>query len=41
VAGAQGYSRAGWAGATLAAAAFCLLGLVCWLAVRRHETGPA
>jgi predicted MFS family arabinose efflux permease len=41
-AGAQGYDRAGWTGATLAAEAFCLAGLGCWLALRRHEVaGPA
>lgn len=37
VAGARAYQYAGWTGATLAAASFSLLGLLCWLAVRRHE----
>jgi predicted MFS family arabinose efflux permease len=36
-AGAQAYEHWGWAGATLTAAAFPLLGLLCWLATRRHE----
>jgi predicted MFS family arabinose efflux permease len=36
-AGAQAYEHWGWAGATLAAAAFPVLGLLCWLATRRHE----
>lgn len=35
--GAQAYAHWGWAGATLAAAAFPVLGLLCWLASRRHE----
>jgi predicted MFS family arabinose efflux permease len=36
-AGAQAYAHWGWAGATLAAAAFPVAGLACWLAARRHE----
>lgn len=36
-AGAQAYEHWGWTGATLAAAAFPVLGLACWLATRRHE----
>jgi predicted MFS family arabinose efflux permease len=36
-AGAQAYAHWGWPGATLAAAAFPLAGLLCWLASRRHE----
>jgi predicted MFS family arabinose efflux permease len=36
-AGAQAYDRWGWTGATLVAAAFPVLGLLCWLASRRHE----
>src|SRR5215472_14758653 len=36
-AGAQAYARWGWAGATLAAAAFPVAGLACWLAAGRHE----
>src|SRR5580704_11353739 len=35
--GAQAYERWGWTGATLVAAAFPALGLVFWLASRRHE----
>jgi predicted MFS family arabinose efflux permease len=35
--GAQAYERWGWTGATLAAAAFPVLGLLFWLASRRHE----
>jgi predicted MFS family arabinose efflux permease len=35
--GAQAYDRWGWAGATLVAAAFPVLGLLFWLASRRHE----
>jgi predicted MFS family arabinose efflux permease len=35
--GAQAYARWGWTGATLAAAAFPVVGLGCWLATRRHE----
>jgi predicted MFS family arabinose efflux permease len=35
--GAQAYAHWGWTGATLAAAAFPVLGLLCWLASRRHE----
>jgi len=37
-AGAQAYEHWGWTGATLVAAAFPALGLVFWLASRRHET---
>ncbi|MGH3297528.1 MAG: MFS transporter [Trebonia sp.] len=36
-AGAQAYDHWGWTGATLVAAAFPVLGLLCWLASRRHE----
>lgn len=36
-AGAQAYAHWGWAGATVAAAAFPLAGLLFWLAARRHE----
>jgi predicted MFS family arabinose efflux permease len=36
-AGAQAYARWGWTGATLVAAAFPVLGLLCWLACRRYE----
>ena len=36
-AGAQAYDRWGWTGATLVAAAFPVLGLLFWLASRRHE----
>ena len=36
--GAQAYEQWGWTGATLVAAAFPALGLVFWLASRRHET---
>ena len=36
-AGAQAYEHWGWTGATLVAAAFPVLGLLCWLASRRHE----
>lgn len=36
--GAQAYAHWGWTGATLAAAALPVLGLLCWLASRRHET---
>ena len=35
--GAQAYEHWGWTGATLVAAAFPVLGLVFWLASRRHE----
>jgi predicted MFS family arabinose efflux permease len=35
--GAQAYDHWGWAGATLVAAAFPVLGLLFWLASRRHE----
>jgi len=35
--GAQAYQHWGWTGATLVAAAFPVLGLVFWLASRRHE----
>lgn len=35
--GAQAYDQWGWAGATLVAAAFPVLGLLFWLASRRHE----
>jgi predicted MFS family arabinose efflux permease len=35
--GAQAYSHWGWAGATAVAAAFPVLGLLCWLASRRYE----
>jgi len=37
LAGAQAYARWGWTGATVAAAAFPVVGLACWLATRRHE----
>jgi predicted MFS family arabinose efflux permease len=37
VAGARAYQHGGWTGATLAAASFSVLGLLFWLAVRRHE----
>jgi predicted MFS family arabinose efflux permease len=37
-AGAQAYEHWGWTGATLVAAAFPVMGLVFWLASRRHET---
>jgi predicted MFS family arabinose efflux permease len=40
-AGAQAYEHWGWAGATLTAAAFPVLGLACWLAARRHEGRPS
>jgi predicted MFS family arabinose efflux permease len=36
-AGAQAYASWGWTGATLVAAAFPVLGLLCWLACRRYE----
>jgi predicted MFS family arabinose efflux permease len=36
-AGAQAYDHWGWTGATLVAAAFPVLGLLFWLASRRHE----
>lgn len=36
-AGAQAYEHWGWTGATLVAAAFPVLGLLFWLASRRHE----
>ncbi len=36
-AGAQAYEHWGWTGATLVAAALPVLGLLCWLASRRHE----
>ena len=36
-AGALAYGRWGWAGATVVAAAFPALGLLCWLACRRYE----
>ncbi|HWG00284.1 MAG TPA: MFS transporter [Trebonia sp.] len=36
-AGSQAYSRWGWTGATITAAVFPALGLLCWLASRRHE----
>lgn len=35
---AQAYDQWGWTGATLVAAAFPVLGLLFWLASRRHET---
>ncbi len=35
--GAQAYEHWGWLGATVVAAAFPVLGLLCWLASRRHE----
>ena len=35
--GAQAYDQWGWTGATLVAAAFPALGLLCWLASRRYE----
>jgi predicted MFS family arabinose efflux permease len=38
-AGSQAYQRWGWTGASVTAAVFPLLGLVAWLADRRHETG--
>ena len=37
-AGAQAYEHWGWTGATVVAAAFPVLGLLFWLASRRHET---
>ena len=37
--GAQAYEHWGWTGATLVAAAFPVLGLLFWLASRRHEAG--
>jgi predicted MFS family arabinose efflux permease len=40
-AGAQAYERWGWTGATLVAAAFPALGLIFWLASRRHETASS
>jgi predicted MFS family arabinose efflux permease len=36
--GAQAYAHWGWTGASLVAAAFPVLGLVFWLASRRHES---
>ena len=36
-AGALAYGRWGWTGATVVAAAFPVLGLLCWLACRRYE----
>ncbi|MGH3168742.1 MAG: hypothetical protein ACRDN0_23035, partial [Trebonia sp.] len=36
-AGAQAYAHWGWTGATVTAALFPALGLVCWLASGRHE----
>ena len=36
-AGSQAYQHWGWTGASVTAAAFTLLGLVAWLAGRRHE----
>jgi predicted MFS family arabinose efflux permease len=36
-AGAHAYERWGWAGASVAAAAFPALGLLCWLAAGRRE----
>lgn len=36
-AGAQAYAHWGWSGATVTAAVFPALGLLCWLASRRHE----
>jgi predicted MFS family arabinose efflux permease len=41
LAGAQAYEHWGWTGATLAAAAFPVAGLGCWLATRRHEVAAA
>jgi len=41
LAGAQAYAHWGWTGATLAAAAFPVAGLGCWLATRRHEVAVA
>ena len=41
LAGAQAYAHGGWTGATLAAAAFPVAGLGCWLATRRHEVAVA
>ncbi len=38
-AAAHAYQRWGWAGACAAAAAFPAVGLVSWLAARRHEKG--
>jgi len=40
-AGAQAYEHWGWTGATLVAAAFPVLGLLCWLASGRYERRPA
>ena len=37
-AGAQAYARWSWTGATITAAVFPALGLLFWLAARRHET---
>ena len=41
LAGAQAYEQWGWTGATLTAALFPLLGLLCWLASGRHERRQA
>jgi predicted MFS family arabinose efflux permease len=38
-AGSQAYQHWGWAGASVTAAAFPVLGLAAWLADRRHENG--
>jgi predicted MFS family arabinose efflux permease len=40
-AGAQAYAHWGWTGATLVAALFPVLGLLCWLASGRHERKQA
>jgi cyanate permease len=40
-AGSQAYEQGGWAGASATAAAFSVLGLVAWLAGRRHEVARA
>ena len=40
-AAAHAYERWGWTGACLAAAAFPAVGLLGWLAARRHETGKS
>ena len=37
LAASHAYERWGWAGACTAAAAFPAIGLLCWLAARRHE----
>ena len=40
-AAAHAYERWGWTGACLAAAAFPAVGLLGWLAARRHEAGKS